>query len=70
MKDAYNVAVNYLRQKYNLKSLPYYNSREVFTTHDDTELFLLIEQYSSLSIEPKKELKRKLTRMNIPFEDN
>jgi hypothetical protein len=70
MKDAYNTAVEYLKQKYYTPVLTVYGDvlQRIVQNHDDHELLLLVKQYYNLSHAPKVELEYKLTRMEIPFE--
>lgn len=70
MKDAYNTAIVYLKQKYDTPVIPTYGDvpQRIAENHDDHELLLLVRQYDCLSNAPKVELEYKLTRMGIQFE--
>lgn len=70
MTDAYNVAIGYLKQKYDMPVIQTYGDvpQRIAENHDDHELLLLVRQYNTLSHAPKVELEHKLTRMGIPFE--
>ena len=67
MKDAYNVALNYLRNKYNLFVLHDNVPDTVKADHNDHSVYLLVTQYY-YGLSAKKDLEYKLTSMKIDFE--
>jgi hypothetical protein len=67
-KDAYNVALKYLKDKHKLTVLTAFSVPQgILADNNDHTVYLLLKQYY-YGTAPKKELEEKLTSMGIEFE--